>query len=67
MVAQDKRKSDDTIEQLERILKSEAQDNRISCSTALDAARQAGVSPATVGALLDKLGIRITRCQLGCF
>jgi DNA-binding IscR family transcriptional regulator len=58
---------DSKTEQLERILKSRAKNNQIGCQTALEIASEVGVSPAVLGTVLDRLKIRITRCQLGCF
>jgi hypothetical protein len=52
---------------LEKALLSRAKDGKISCRNALAIAKETGTPPAKVGAMLDELGIRITKCQLGCF
>ncbi len=46
---------------------NEQSDGRISCSTALELAKKAGVAPARVGRLLNDMGIKVHSCQLGCF
>jgi len=53
--------------QLERTLKSRAENGRIDCRAAFDAANELGVSLDVVGETLNKLGIKIAHCQLGCF
>jgi hypothetical protein len=57
----------DKLEQLKAVLKSRAEDNRITCKIALETATQFDVSPAVVGKTLNQLKIKLTRCQLGCF
>ena len=44
-----------------------SKDNRISCSMALALARSLGISTADVGKTANRLNIRISKCQLGCF
>ncbi|HET98548.1 MAG TPA: hypothetical protein ENN98_07680 [Desulfurivibrio alkaliphilus] len=53
--------------QLEEKIRMKSQENRISCSAAKAIASELGLSPREIGALVDKLNIRITQCQLGCF
>jgi hypothetical protein len=53
--------------QLERIVKSRAENGRIGCRAALETANELGVSPDVVGKTLNKLGIKVAHCQLGCF
>jgi hypothetical protein len=40
---------------------------RIGCPRALEVAARLGAGPARVGRICDREGIKITRCQLGCF
>ncbi len=53
--------------QLERILESRAENGRIDCRAAFEAANELGVSLDVVGKTLNKLEIKVTHCQLGCF
>jgi len=54
-------------EDLAKVLRKRAKDGKISCRNALAIAKETGTPPAKVGATLDDLGIKITKCQLGCF
>jgi len=67
MNEQNDNRVDSGSELLEQALKSRAEDDRISCETALATAAEFGVSPSVVGQVLNRLDIRIARCQLGCF
>ncbi len=44
-----------------------AKDGDINCTQALAIAKKFDISPKEVGAEIDKLGIKIHNCQLGCF
>ena len=44
-----------------------AKDGNINCTQALAIAKKFDVSPKEIGAEIDKLGIKIRNCQLGCF
>jgi hypothetical protein len=44
-----------------------AKDEKIDCTQALAIAKKFNVSPKVIGAEIDKLGIKIHNCQLGCF
>lgn len=59
--------SDDIPEEVIKAVKEAAEDNRIACGTAHKIARDLGVPIPLVGRALDRLGIKITKCQLGCF
>ncbi len=50
----------------EEILKR-ARDGSIDCHTAIGIAKKCGVHPRLVGEKLDRMGIKIHNCQLGCF
>jgi len=67
MSKQDNTRPNGHLEPLERALRSRAEDNRIGCRVALDTAAEFGVSASVVGKILNKLEIKIARCQLGCF
>ncbi len=41
--------------------------NRITCKSAHDAAQALQVSPGQMGPMLDSLGCKVERCQLGLF
>ncbi len=53
--------------ELEEKVKSSLVDGSLSCAVALKIARELKVSPREVGETADKLGIKIGKCQLGCF
>jgi hypothetical protein len=53
--------------QLERTLKSRAENGRIDCRVAFEVANELGVPPDVVGKTINKLGIKLANCQLGCF
>ncbi len=44
-----------------------AKDEKIDCTQALAIAKKYNVSPKEIGVEIDKLGIKIHNCQLGCF
>jgi LAO/AO transport system kinase len=50
----------------ERLLAA-APANKITCSGAMAIAKAIGVPIREVGRLSDKLDIKISKCQLGCF
>lgn len=53
--------------QLERTLKSRAENGRIDCRVAFEVANELGVPLDVVGKTINKLGIKLAHCQLGCF
>jgi len=54
-------------EDLENKVKQGAENGRLPCAKAFKIARDEGVSPAEIGKIANKLNIKITNCQLGCF
>lgn len=52
---------------LAQVIQEKASGNQISCKTALEIAAESRIAPSEVGKEIDKLGIKITGCQLGCF
>ena len=67
MSKQDDRLPDALLEKLERALTSRTEDGRIGCEAALETAAEFEVAPSVVGKILNRLDIKIARCQLGCF
>ena len=53
--------------ELEESVTSALKDGYLACPIAWSVAKKSGVPRMAVGALIDKLGVRITDCQLGCF
>ena len=52
---------------LEHALAAEARDGRIGCATVFRVAAAQGVPAVEAGRAVQRLGIKITGCQLGCF
>lgn len=52
---------------LEEAIRKAAPDDRINCAAALALARKFSVSPGLVGDIANRLAIKISKCQLGCF
>ena len=59
--------SDEQYTLLENRLLAAASENRITCTTAIALARKLGIPAGEIGRIADKLHIRISQCQLGCF
>ena len=53
--------------ELEQRLHKASKENRIHCSSALAIAKSLGITAAEVGKTANKLKIKISKCQLGCF
>ncbi len=53
--------------ELEKRLTSAAKDGRIQCSSAQAIAKSLNLSYGVVGKTADKLKLKISKCQLGCF
>ncbi len=54
-------------ELLEEEVTASLVDGYLPCAVAFKAARKLQVTPGVVGDVVDRLGIRIINCQLGCF
>jgi LAO/AO transport system kinase len=52
---------------IEEEIKRKAVKGRLSCSTARKIAEEIGVTYKIIGNTADRLKIKITSCQLGCF
>jgi hypothetical protein len=59
--------SEEALNHLEDAVKTAAKDGYVACPTGWKLAKDGGVSRLDVGAMIDKLGVRVTDCQLGCF
>ena len=57
----------ETLSQLFDMVKAQLRDGNLQCANAFKIARQAKVPKIAVGEVTDRLGIRITNCQIGCF
>jgi hypothetical protein len=57
----------EVLSQLENMVKTSLRDGNLQCATAFKIAKQAKVPKIAVGELTDRLGFRITNCQIGCF
>lgn len=53
--------------ELEMRLLEASDDRRIHCARALGIAKSMGIPAGEVGKAANKLKIRISKCQLGCF
>ena len=53
--------------EFEEKITSSLVDNQLPCPTAFKIAKDFKVSLQEVGETTDKLGIKISSCQLGCF
>jgi hypothetical protein len=59
--------SQEALSRLEFMVKSSLKDGYLPCALALTIARDADVPKVALGMMIDRLGIRITNCQIGCF
>ncbi|WP_243371999.1 hypothetical protein [Geotalea sp. SG265] len=59
--------SSEALQNLETAVRGAVRDGYVPCPSAWRIAADAGISRLAVGAMIDRLGIRITDCQLGCF
>jgi hypothetical protein len=59
--------SRESLLELESAVKASLKDGYLSCPVAWGIARKSNVPKIVVGEITDRLGIRITNCQLGCF
>ncbi|MCL5022751.1 MAG: hypothetical protein M1497_05225 [Nitrospirae bacterium] len=57
----------DRKEQIQSSLQTHSVDGRISCALARKIARDLSVPYKEVGEIANRLGIKITDCELGCF
>ena len=60
-------KSGDTERRLEEELKASLVNGRLPCAAAFGISHKLKVSPKEVGDMADRLNVKISSCQLGCF
>ncbi|MFC1865882.1 hypothetical protein ACFLYB_04125 [Chloroflexota bacterium] len=53
--------------QLEALVKESLKDGYLSCSVAWEIANEANITKIAIGDIADRLGVRITNCQIGFF
>jgi hypothetical protein len=54
-------------DRVEEEIKKQAVEGKLPCATARKIAEKLGISYKDVGEAADKLHVKITSCQLGCF
>ncbi|MEW6188502.1 MAG: hypothetical protein AB1466_00080 [Actinomycetota bacterium] len=54
-------------DKVEKAVKEEAREGKISCSQARKLSEKLKVPPIEVGRAANRLGIKIYGCELGCF
>ena len=59
--------STEVLSHLEDMVKASLKDGYLSCARAFKIAKEAKVPNVAVGEMTDRLGIRVTNCQIGCF
>ncbi len=59
--------SNAVLSQLEDTVKASLNDGYLPCAVAFKIAKEAQVPKIAVGEMTDRLGIRVTYCQIGCF
>ena len=59
--------SNAVLSQLEDTVKASLKDGYLPCAVAFKIAKEAQVPKVAVGEMTDRLGIRVTNCQIGCF
>jgi len=59
--------SPEKLAELEGSVEASLKDGYLACPVAWTLAKKSGVPRIAVGTMTDKLGFRITDCQLGCF
>ena len=59
--------SKELLSKLESAVQASLKDGYLSCPAAWRIAKEANVPNIAIGKITDRLGIRITNCQIGCF
>jgi hypothetical protein len=59
--------AEEALSRLEKAVMAAVKDGCVACPAGWKVARDAEVSRLDVGAMIDRLGIRVADCQLGCF
>ncbi|MBN2438038.1 MAG: hypothetical protein JXL20_05490 [Deltaproteobacteria bacterium] len=55
------------LSRLQDAVKAAGKDGHIACHAGWKLAKETGIPRLDVGVMIDKLGLRVTDCQLGCF
>jgi len=53
--------------EIKRVLKERFGDKKITCAEAFSLAKEFKINLKQMGEILNECGIKITKCQLGCF
>ena len=53
--------------ELEKKIKSSLVEGKLPCAIAFKVAKELKVSPSEVGEAANRLSVKISSCQLGCF
>ncbi len=59
--------SSEVLSQLEDTVKASLKDGYLPCPVAWEIAKEANIPKVAAGGITDRMGIRITDCQIGCF
>ena len=59
--------SEELLSQLEGAVKISLKDGYLPCPVAWKIAKEYNVPKIAIGEITDRLGVRVTNCQLGCF
>jgi hypothetical protein len=59
--------TDEQQNEIEKLVRNAAKDNRILCSGALAIAKSLGIPSQEVGRIATELNVKISKCQLACF
>jgi hypothetical protein len=59
--------SNEVLSQLEDMVKASLKGGYLPCGVAFKIAKEAQVPKVAVGEMTDRLGVRVTNCQIGCF
>ena len=57
----------ETLDRLETAVSESLKDGRLPCPAGWKIAKDMGIPKIAVGAMMDRLGIRVTDCQIGFF
>lgn len=59
--------TEETLILLEKAVMNGVKDGHLTCPSAWKIARESNVSRLDAGVMADRLGVRVTDCQIGCF
>ena len=57
----------EVLSQLGDTMKASLKDGYLPCAVAFQMAKEAQIPKVAVGEMTDRLGVRVTNCQIGCF